>query len=588
MRRLLNLAVPIVAILVIAAAFTVPLPGQAVSDDEIHFTYRPYVPQPENAIRVRTDLVEVPVVVRDSNGAVAKCLTKDDFEVYDQGRKRVISFFSVETAPHSNARETAPNLVLGPAPVPVAPAPARKPRYVAFYFDDFNMPLGDTVPSRDAAEKFVRESLEPGDRVGVFTSSTTITQDFTGDKQKLLDALSKIRTHLKKPQGAVACPNLTTYQAWLIMQFYDSRSDAFDLGIAQAIKCGACLRPSECRQIVLTTAQSTLAISEQFTEDTLGIVSDVIRYLGTMPGRRMLVLTSSGFMVQTTGPKIYQEKVIDAALHAGIVINTLDAKGLWVSVPGGSPSEWMDRITAGRLADYQNRLDDMTSEIEDDPLAAMAEGTGGRFFHNQNDLALGYRELVLEPEVSYVLGFSPDNINPDGKLRSLKVKLLNRKGLTVAARHGYYAPTKKDADALAAASAKRKKMDLAVLGNDVVTEVPARVNAERALSDGGVPGLRVIVRLDVHDLPFQRSPNRSAERLIFVAALFDQQDHFQGGVEGFMDLNLKDATLAQLSSQGLNANLSLQAPPGRYRLRQVVQEEATGRLAALNTPVEIH
>src|ERR1700689_2528265 len=77
--------------------------AQSIPQDEIRFGTRPYFPQPENAIRVRTDLVEVPVVVRDSNDAVVKGLTKDDFEIFDQGKKRDISFFAVESAPRINA-----------------------------------------------------------------------------------------------------------------------------------------------------------------------------------------------------------------------------------------------------------------------------------------------------------------------------------------------------------------------------------------------------------------------------------------------------------------------------------------------------
>jgi VWFA-related protein len=593
-RRLLNLVGPIAAIISIAAFFAVTLRGQnqGISDDEIRFTTRPYLLQPENAIRVRTDLVEVPVVVRDSNNAAVNGLTKDDFELYDEGKKRDISFFAVETAPRVTAKDAALTSAPGSAPAPAATAPvsapARKARYIAFYFDDFNMPLEDTVPSRNAAEKFVSESLEPGDKVGVFTSSTTVTQDFTDDKQKVLDALRQIQTHQRTASGTAHCPNLTTYQAYLIMQNRGAHSDAFDLGMAQASKCGACSSPRVCADIVLSAAEMTLSLSEQFTDETLGIISDVIRYLGKMPGRRMLVLTSSGFMTQTFGPKQYQEKVIDAALQANTVINSLDAKGLWAAPPGGPPSEWMDRITVGPMAAYQDRLNDMTTEINGDPLAAMAEGTGGRFFHNQNDLALGYRELVLEPEVSYVLGFSPDNLNPNGSLHTLKVKLMNRKGLTLSARHGYYAPTKKDAEERSAELARQEKLDRTVLANDTVSDIQAAVNAQPAQLDGGATGLRVVVHLDAKNLPYLVNGGRNFENLIFVAALFDSTGHLVTAQEGVMILSLKDATKGQLSSHGLNANLSLSVPPGHYRLRQVVQEEATGRLAALNTTVEIH
>jgi hypothetical protein len=47
---------------------------------------------------------------------------------------------------------------------------------------------------------------------------------------------------------------------------------------------------------------------------------------------------------------------------------------------------------------------------------------GGLFFHNNNDLDLGFRELGVVPEVAYLLGLSPEEA-PNGKNHSLKVRL---------------------------------------------------------------------------------------------------------------------------------------------------------------------
>jgi VWFA-related protein len=569
-----------------------------ITEDEIRWGSRPYLPRPVNAIQVRTDMVEVPVVVRDSTGAVVKGLTKDDFEVYDENRKRDVSFFSVETAPINAPQKASASSVFDDTP---APQETRKPRYVAFFFDDSNMSPGDTNASRNAAAKFVRDNLEPGEKVGIFTSSTTVSLNFTDDKSKLLETLAQIRARQRSVSGAENCPHLSPYEAFLITQSPDTPTDALSLGIAQASVCGACPvsggAQSPCGPIVLGVARETLVTSEIFSEDTLGILSDVITHLGRMPGRRMLVMTSSGFMVQTNGPRATQDKVIDSALKAGVVINSLDAKGLWAAPPGGDPADWMNRVAGGildgnqstnqALADYQDRLDDMQRSMNDDPLSAVAEGTGGRFFRNSNDMAGGFLELATEPEVSYVLGFSPDNINPNGNLHALKVKLTNPSGHTVAARHGYFAPTKKDVEELAAEYARRDKLDRAVQANDLVTDISATVNAQPAQLSDGLPGLKVVVHVDTKNLPFVARNGRNLETLIIVAALFDDQDHFLTGAQGVMDLTLKDATLTQLGIKGLDADLSLQAPPGHYRLRQVVQEEATGRLAALNTAVEI-
>ncbi|HXQ97297.1 MAG TPA: VWA domain-containing protein [Candidatus Limnocylindrales bacterium] len=561
--------------------------AQGISDSEFSWRARPYTPQPENAIRVQTNMVEVGVVVRDTHGKVIGGLEQSDFEVLDNNKPQKISFFSVEKADRPLAVVPASPSPNKPASAPT-PAPALQPRYIAFFLDDTSMPEGDLAFARRAAEQFVNESLEPEDRVGIFTSSNAVLLEFTADKDKLLETLENVRTHQKKAQGgALACPYLAEYQAYLITQTNGINSDDFNLAVAQAIACHACTDASRCRPFILANARETLAVSEHIAQDTLEIIRDVILHLSSMPGRRMLVLTCSGFMAQTEEPRRYQGKLIDAALHAGIVINSLDAKGLWAAPPGGDPGEGIQRVV-GPLGAYQDRLDVIQMEINDDPLAALAESTGGRFFHNSNDLGGGLREMAALPEVSYVLGFSPPEIRTNGAFHTLKVKIANKHGFTVEARRGYYAPSPANSSAAVSdPTARSEKLDRAVRSPDLSSDVSMKVNAESSKLDSGDLVLSVAVHVDIRNLPFQHLADRNVERLIFVTALFDQQNHFQTGVQGVMDLNLKNSTFTRISSQGFDVKILVPASPGNYRLRQVVQEEVSGRLAALSTPVEI-
>jgi VWFA-related protein len=70
-------------------------------------------------------------------------------------------------------------------------------------------------------------------------------------------------------------------------------------------------------------------------------------------------------------------------------------------------------------------------------LSDLAYGTGGTYFHNNNDLDLGFRQTSEMPEYVYVLGFSPQRL--DGKFHKLKIQVKGATKLTVQARPGYYA-----------------------------------------------------------------------------------------------------------------------------------------------------
>ena len=564
------------------------LQGQNISEDEIRWGTRPYRPAAEGRIRVQTNLVIAGVVVRDNRGQPTAGLRQSDFRVYDNGKPQTISAFFMET---SSARTSAgaadrPGSTPANSAVTVHVGAAERPRFVALFFDDMNMRLGELVAARKAAQLYISESLAPGDRVGVFTSSSTVTRDFTNDAQKLLDSLAQLRSHLKRADGGpVSCPRIGPYQAHLIVNLLDS--EAIDLAIAEGVAAGCLGGMSRAAQvhIVRQRAEETLSLAEQFSQDTLGTLQDVLEYLGRMPGRRTLVLTSSGFMTRSYQVQRQQDKLLDAALRADVVINSLDAKGLAAEVPGGDSSDGPPRALAGRpeLMAYGDSLRSQQRDALNDPMALLAEGTGGQFFHNNNDLSRGLRELAATPEVSYVIGFSPENLKTDGRFHTLKVRLAVRGHFTVHARRGYYAPTK----AAAAQPSPLEKLDAEVLASDSISDIGTEVTTESAKLDSGESLMKVMIHVEVGNLPFQHRGDRSVEKLRSVIALFDRQGNFLAGVEAQVDLAVKDATLAQISGRGLDQRVSLQAPPGTYRLRQVVQELVQGRMGALSRQVEI-
>ena len=77
--------------------------------------------------------------------------------------------------------------------------------------------------------------------------------------------------------------------------------------------------------------------------------------------------------------------------------------------------------------------------VAEEALGELADGTGGTFFHNNNDLETGFRILTAGPQVVYGLELPLDNIPLNGAYHRLKVKV-NREGVDVQARRGYFVP----------------------------------------------------------------------------------------------------------------------------------------------------
>ncbi len=557
-------------------ASAVRLASQNISDDEIRWGSRPYSPPSANAIHVQTNIVQVPVVVRDSKGKAVAGLKQSDFTLTDEGHPVKIASFTVEnysTAPF--AVPQAPQIVdasLPPIPIsaPVNPPPP-PPRYIALFFDDFSTRVPDLVMARKAAESFVKTSLQPGDRIGIFTTSTSVSLNFTDNVPKLLATLAQLLSHRKLASGTLSACQMNPYQAYLIMQFFLEHSDALDL--AGMEHCGDV-------HDRISFATNLLGQAEQNAQETMGIISDVVRYLGRMPGQRMLVLASSGFLTQTLAEK--QDKLIDQALDANVVINSLDAKGLVADIPNydedGQPMKLKDKWQA-----IYDQLKSQNREVQNDPLALLAEGTGGKFYHNRNDLDVGLKQMATAPDVSYVLTFSPGDLKRNGASHSLKVKLADSHGVTITARRGYIAP----GPGLTPSEKKKGQLDSAVTSTNIQTTLLTKLTTDVGRSVAGDPTLKVAIHVDANKLPYRTQGDRKVERLIFITALFDEQNHFLTGVQGVMDLRLKSETMTSISAQGLDAKLSVQAAPGNYRLRQVVQEVGNGRITTINRNITI-
>jgi len=297
----------------------------------------------------------------------------------------------------------------------------------------------------------------------------------------------------------------------------------------------------------------------------------------------MLLLTSSGFLTGTLEEQ--EDSLADKALAAGVVINTMDAKGLFVEPPVrpfGEPAQMENTIVQATV--YEIMTQNAAAETPTAVLADLAEATGGLFFHHNNDFSFGFRELGSAPEVTYMLGFHPEETALDGKLHKLKVHLTMPGSFSVEARPVYMASPRTAQNADTA----RNALDREVMGADTLAQFPATVQTQLGARNviGATP-IRVQMHVDLKALAFSSRDGRHLQKLTFVFALFDGKDVMISSREGSMAFALTDSKYASLQQTGINAVLTLQAPSGTYRLRAVAIEGGMGQIAAQTYPVSV-
>lgn len=484
--------------------------------------------------KVNVRLVQLRVVVRDAQGKTIGTLQKENFNLFDDGKPQIIANFDVEKSGLREAREEDTSQPVSSTAITSAPLLELPKRYIAYVFDDVHLECGDLTQVRTAADRHIG-SLQPTDRVAIFSTTELTTLDFTDDRAKLHDALLHLQPH-------ASC---TEYPLPTVLPF-----PGMPAGVPTSV----------------TLARQLAEHESQLSLRSLG---DAVRRISVMPGQRIVILVSPGFL----GTPIYRldydsTNVIDRALQYQVTISAMDARGLYTLGDVSNPAPPSQDAAQEALA---------RSEV----MAAVGEGTGGTFFQNSNDFDEGFRRLASAPEYSYVLEFSPQNLKLDGRFHSLKVTLKTPEKLTLQARRGYFAPSHADP-----VQETKQEIEDALFSQEEMHGLPVDVNTQFFKPNNAEAKLTVHAHIDVRPLHFRRADGRNNSNLTIVSGVFDRNENFLMGTEKTLEMHLRDATLANKLGSGLDVRSNFDVKPGKYLVRLVVRDEE-GQIAAENTAVQI-
>ena len=530
--------------------------------------------------KVRVNLVLVRVVVRDQQGKIVPNLSKEDFVLTDNRKAQTISTFSVET-PASRAIPTTTSADPNTAPDPEAAkaiAAALPQRFVSVVFDDQHMSMQDALFVRTSAGRFF-DSLAPSDRVGIYSTSGQFTQEFTDDHEALRKSLLKIIPH-SPTAGLHDCPDISYYEADLI--FNQNDPQALAVAAEDAVQCafnGDETQISVARAMAQALAAGVVGREDSSTEYALRHMEDVMRRLAAMPGQRIMVFVSPGFITSTLHLEF--SDLIDRATKANIVVNTIDARGLYTPDMGdiADPTRNVSLRTAGNRGSYA-----VAAQLaQEDVLAELADGTGGTFFHNRNDVDEGMREAGAAPSMTYLLGFSPQNMKLDGSLHTLKVSFAHKTNYKIQARHGYFAPR----HVTDPAEAAKQEIQEALFSQDEIRDLPVDLHTQFFKTANYQARLAVLTHVDIKGVHFRKAEGRNRDDLTVATAIFDENGNYVTGGEKIVEMKLLDPTYDRLTRSGLNLKSSFDVKPGTYLVRQVVRDSEGSQLAARNGAVVI-
>jgi VWFA-related protein len=536
------------------------------------------------AFKVSVRLVLVRAVVRDSQGRAVGTFNKDDFQLSDNGKPQVIKHFAVEQPASLDAQPQEPGKSQPGEAVSVIP-PQVPDRFVIYLFDDVHLENKYLMPARIAAEHHLA-TLRPTDRAAIFTTSGQGNLDFTDDRAKLHDSLMRIQPRPIQNLGVAQCPYMTYYMADQIVNLNDQQ--VLDVAAQDAIVCTGLSMASgravngalqAAMQQAQSSAQQALSLGDAEGRLVLDALKDTVRRIAVTPGQRTLVLISPGFITPRLDDKV--DEIIEKAVRSNVMINVLDARGLYTldAIDDISRQGTANALLLQQEFMYATAADSSNQLV----LSELSDGTGGAYFHNNNDLDEGFRRVAAAPEYSYVLGFSPQNLKMDGHYHKLKVALKDPQKFSLQARRGYYAP-KHIADP---AEQDKQEIEEAVFSHDEMHDIPVELHTQFFKSSDENAKLTVVAHVDVKGLHFRKVEGRNLDDLTIVSALFNRNGDYIQGTKKVLEMRLKDDTLEHKLGAGITMRTSFDVKPGGYLVRLVVRDAEDRQMSAKSGAVEI-
>ncbi|HJX27024.1 MAG TPA: VWA domain-containing protein [Thermoanaerobaculia bacterium] len=409
-------------------------------------------------------VVNLEVYVTDRDGRRITDLRREDFELFEDGRRVEIAHFdtfapgAVTGAPAGNGPAAASPQAPAPAGSPGTPPPA-DPLFLVVYVDNVNVGAAHRARALTQVREFLDREMAPGDQVMIATYdlSLHVRQPFTSDREALGRTLDAIK-NLSARGGE------------------SDRDRRTALETIVAIQEASKMQGTPCPLEIAEPARSFAASRQNEVLQTVSALKVLINSLSGLPGRKAVLHISDGIPV-TPGEEVFQVLVelcsgagtasgladsvdvteaglsayqgqqgpIDAqgystakewselAAHANahrVTLYTLQASGAEAPASSAADSDG----TTGRFLRLMT-VSQIERENRKGSLTSLAKDTGGRAILDVNDVLPDLARMREDFDSYYFLGYSSPR-SGDGRQHRIEVKV-NRPGARVRHRQSY-------------------------------------------------------------------------------------------------------------------------------------------------------
>jgi VWFA-related protein len=525
------------------------------------------------------ELVNVDVVVVDKKGNPITDLKQEDFTLQEDGQPQTVNSFEAIRLPDAPSATPPARPKISSNTTPEA----KTGRTFVVVFDDVHLAPFQSSRAKVAVAEFLKSGVREGDRVTLVATggSAWWTTRMEAGRDELIALLKRMDGRMIPD---VSPERITDYEAMRIhlyrdQQVIDRVNRRFaTYGVNPNANTGRGMSDMADPQVVGRAADVYFQAMSRMRV-TLDVVERVLNSLATTKGRKTLVLVSQGFIYDPNLDEF--KRVVQTSRRSNVAIYFLDTRGL-----GGLPVTMSAQF--GPAPDTQDLGSAIFESLEaSEGAESIASDSGGFTVKNTNDLAGGIHRIANESRSYYMIGYHPKNTARDGKFRKIQVKV-NRKGVQVRARKGYYAPL----EGKSALAAKKEIADpefQAALDSPYdVEEVPLRMTAyvfgETLL---GKASVMIATDIDVSGFAFEEKEGRSHDTLEFLLVVAHRETGEYFRYDQKVEMKLLPETRERLGKTWYPVVRDFELAAGGYQAKIVVRDKLSGRIGTVVHEFEV-
>jgi VWFA-related protein len=543
------------------------------------------VPAETPTFPAQVEQVIVDLVVTDKQGNPIGDIKKEELAVTEDGAPQQIVSFEAIQVPDKPSEATPPKPVVSTNTTPEV----RTGRSFLIVWDDVHLTPFQARRAKEAVASFLKTGVREGDRVSLIATGGGAwwSTRMEAGRDELIAMLKRLDGRYIPDTSP---ERMTEWEAMKIHVYRDQqvadrvnrRYDTYGVnqqgrqnqGTGAGNRSFADVDP----QVAGRAAEVyySAVTKNRLTLETLERVLDSLR---NAKGRKSMILVSEGFIYDPNLDEF--KRVVQASRRSNVAVYFLDTRGL-VGMPVYMTAEFgpaLDNQDIG--AAFAENLEAAEGSEE------IASDSGGFTVRNSNDLAKGIQRIANEASRYYLVGYIPTNTARDGKFRKINVKI-ERKGVQVRARKGYYAP-------LEGAKPKERKpgtpdpvlqaaLDSPYEEDDVPLRMTSYVFDETLL---GKAKVLIAADVDVRGLAFEEKDGRFMDSVEFMLIVAHRDSGEFWRYDQQVDLKLQAPTKDKLGKTWMPLVRDFELPPGGFQAKLVVRDKNAKKVGTVIHEFEV-